>query len=81
MAQADETRDDQNEREGTSERDLEDALIALFRGWAEDLDFPLVARATSFEEAGLLTRHRGVVLRLRDGAAFQITIVEDRPAR
>ena len=35
-------------------------------------------RITSFAEAGLLTADEGLVLRFRDGAEFQLTIVRSR---
>lgn len=35
-------------------------------------------RARSFQDCGLLTSDDGVVLRLRDGSEFQITIVRSR---
>lgn len=35
-------------------------------------------RVTPFEEAGLLTRNRGLLVRLSDGSEFQITIVKSR---
>ena len=31
--------------------------------------------ASSFEDAGILTRNRGVVWRMADGSEFQITVV------
>lgn len=37
-----------------------------------------IARATTFEDAALLTSNRGVVLRTADGSEFQITIVQSR---
>lgn len=37
-----------------------------------------VGRVETFEEAGILTRDRGPVVRLEDGTKYQITIVEDR---
>jgi len=37
-----------------------------------------VDRVETFEEAGVLTRNRGLVVRLGDGTKYQITIVEDR---
>lgn len=35
-----------------------------------------VERAYSFEDAGLLTRNEGLVVRLDDGTEFQVTVVE-----
>lgn len=36
------------------------------------------ARVTSFHDAGILTRDRGLVLELKDGTEYQITIVKSR---
>lgn len=33
---------------------------------------------TTFEDAGVMTRNKGVVLRMEDGSEFQITIVRSR---
>ena len=37
-----------------------------------------IVRVQTFEEAGLLTRNRGVVVRTANGSTFQITIVQSR---
>ena len=37
-----------------------------------------IVRVQTFEEAGLLTRNRGVVVRTVNGSTFQITIVKSR---
>jgi hypothetical protein len=42
---------------------------------ADDLED---ARVETYEEAGVLTTNRGLVLRLRDGSEFQLTIVRSR---
>jgi hypothetical protein len=39
---------------------------------------PEVARVQTFEEAGLLTSNRGVVVRTRDGGTYQVSIVRSR---
>lgn len=46
-----------------------------------DPDEELLARIRSvptFEDAGLLTRDRGLVLRMSNGAEFQLTIVQSK---
>jgi hypothetical protein len=43
--------------------------------------FLVGAEVRTFEDAGLLTRARGVVLRLRNGAEFQLTIEQSAAAR
>ena len=37
-----------------------------------------IVRVQTFEEAGLLTNNRGVVVRTTDGSTFQIAIVRSR---
>jgi hypothetical protein len=39
---------------------------------------PEVVRVQTFEESGLLTSNRGVVVRTRDGRTFQVTVVQSR---
>ena len=39
---------------------------------------PEIRRVETFEEAGLLTDNRGLVVRTTDGAEFEITIVQRR---
>ena len=59
-------------------------IESLFLDLEYDDENPLIgkiARAASFEDAGILTRNRGVVLRMADGSEFQITIVQSAPAR
>ena len=39
---------------------------------------PEVASVRTFEEAGVLTGNRGVVVRCKGGAEFQVTVVQSR---
>ena len=39
---------------------------------------PEVASVRTFQEAGVLTRNRGVVVRCKDGTTFQLTVVQSR---
>ena len=43
--------------------------------WSDDGDKPTVR---SFEEAGVMTRNAGLVLRAPDGQEFQISVVKSR---
>ena len=43
--------------------------------WSDDGDKPTVR---SFEEAGVMTRNAGLVLRTPDGQEFQISVVKSR---
>jgi hypothetical protein len=71
-----------------NERKMERTLLELFEDIASDeelqasLDHPGLANAQvkTFEDAGLLTRDRGIVLSLEDGSEFQITIVRSAGA-
>lgn len=48
---------------------------------AENLGFPadfLCAENPTFAQAGLLTGNHGLVMQLRDGSEFQITIVRSK---
>lgn len=36
-----------------------------------------VKRVSTFEEAGVMTRNAGLVVRLKGGEKFQVTIVQD----
>jgi len=62
---------------------LEEALAAG-QGAIEEGDATLpaeladLARVTTFEEDGLLTRDKGIVLRFGNGSVFQVSIVRSR---
>jgi hypothetical protein len=55
-----------------TERDIETLLI---EGLSEQDDTRGIA---TFEDAGVMTTNKGVVLRMEDGSEFQITIVRSR---
>ena len=60
-----------------TETEIREALTeVLFDGdAADDLD---LRDALSFSEDGVLTSNEGLVLRMRDGSEFQLTIVKSR---
>lgn len=58
-----------------NEIDFETMLYELLQD--EDVA-PEIGRVQTFEEAGLLTDNRGVVVRTRDGREFQVSIVQSR---
>ena len=58
-----------------NENDFETLLYEMLQD--EDAA-PEVRRVQTFEEAGLLTNNRGLVVRTRDGREFEITIVQSR---
>jgi len=67
-----------------NDRKMERTLLELFEDIAGDEDVqadlgqPALAnaRVRTFEEAGILTRDRGIVLTLEDGSEFEITITQ-----
>jgi len=54
-----------------------DAAIELLTGERDDEE-PLLDEVVSYEDAGLMTRDHGLVLRFRDGGEFQVTVVRSR---
>jgi hypothetical protein len=63
-----------------TEQEMQEWLAETIDMRNSDEDFDLVenTRILTFEEAGLLTRNKGLVLRTPDGDEFQITIVKSR---
>ena len=60
-----------------TEHDIEAALLELQYTSGEDGE-PIIEQlksAASFEDAGIMTRNRGVVFHMKDGSEVQITIV------
>ena len=47
----------------------------------EALDVEQVEQIRTFEDSGVLTRNRGLVITMNDGSEFQVTIVQSRNAR
>jgi hypothetical protein len=58
--------------------DIETMLYELLQ---DEEAVPEVKQVQTFEEAGVLTRNRGVVVQVKDGAEWQITIVQSRHGR
>lgn len=63
---------DMTETTRPTEQDIEELLIERL---SEQDDAHSI---TTFEDAGVMTRNKGVVLRMEDGSEFQITIVRSR---
>ena len=55
--------------------DIETTLYELLQD--EDA-VPEISKVRTFEEAGVLTSNRGVVVRTDDGSEFQICVVQSR---
>lgn len=67
------------EDEQTDEQSFEVDLLDLLEGSTRDDEFDVgIEHVTSFAAAGVLTRNAGLVVRLRSGDEFQITIVQSR---
>lgn len=69
-----------------TEQELQDALRETLMGLdPEDLEgfgFETeLETASTFEETGVLTYNKGLVLRFADGSAFQVTLVQSEQAR
>ncbi len=58
-----------------NEIDIETMLYELLQ---DEEAAPEVAKVRTFEEAGVLTSNRGVVVRTDDGSEFQVAIVQSR---
>jgi CobQ-like glutamine amidotransferase family enzyme len=63
------------------EQMMQDALAEMLTGLDVNLETDgdgmlEIRRVATFEDAGVLTRNRGLVVRLADGSEFQITIVQ-----
>lgn len=73
---------DEYERENTSEvteEVVEDALNGMLNGYWGVEDSALEgARVRTFEQDGILTYNKGLVIRLPDGSEYQLTIVRSR---
>ena len=61
----------------TTDQEVLEMLQAALAGYREEeLDTADAIRVQTFEEAGVLTYNKGLVLRLPDGSEFQVTIVK-----
>jgi len=74
---------DEQELEDGLKAILEDALaVTLGDLDPDEISMPDelsdLIRVATFEEDGVLTKNRGLVLRARDGSEYQITIVRSR---
>lgn len=56
------------------EADVEAMLLEVLG----ECDTAGIARVSSFEESGVMTGNRGIILRMEDGKEFQLTIVQSR---
>ena len=64
-----------NVNESTSEKEFVDIIDAALVCLEDDDDSDLdISRTQSFRSAGLLTKDKGLVVKLRDGSKFQVTV-------
>lgn len=65
-----------------TEQELQEMLAdMIFERKEADDEYELEASfgsVVSFEEAGVMTMNKGLVVRMRDGSEFQLTIVQSR---
>jgi hypothetical protein len=67
-----------------NEEDVQEYLMALLaESFEGNIDVPGLPDVkgqgvTSFESAGVLTRNKGMVVRLEDGSEFQVAIVRSK---
>ena len=61
-----------------TEETLQNALMDLIReGESFEIDWENI-RVSTYENAGVMTYNKGLVLTLPDGSEFQLTIVQSR---
>jgi hypothetical protein len=44
-------------------------------------EVPVASRVDTFDDAGILTMNKGLIVELENGEEFQITIIQSREAR
>ena len=67
------------EEQGFSEETLQEGLRELITCGCDDLEICWENfRVQSYEEAGVMTYNKGLVITLPDGSEFQLTIVQSR---
>jgi hypothetical protein len=63
------------------ESGMQDFLTDALHFYNEDLDPQVISRVETFERAMLLTRDKGLIITLKDGSQFQITVVQSKFAQ
>ena len=79
----------ENEEKGVmGEYEVQDGIrILLDEQWDEMVadnfseEFSSLENVSTFEESGILTTNKGLVIRLADGSEYQLTIVKSKNAR
>ena len=77
-------------RKPLGEKGMEDWLKEAIQEFVDDDDdvmylgeseVPVASRVDTFDDAGILTMNKGLIVELENGEEFQITIVQSREAR
>ena len=76
----DATNDQAESHEAMTETKLQEILAQLAFEGGEDGEalLPGAEHSGTFEDMGIMTRNKGVVIRFEDGSEFQVTIVRSR---
>ena len=62
-----------------TEETIQNGLAALIRGEADEEEICWEnMRVETYEEAGVMTNDKGLVIRLPDGTEYQLTIIQSR---
>ena len=67
--------------EGYDDAQLQDDILGILAGWYSPDDTALAPEGSeihTFQQAGVLTYNKGLVIRLPNGSEFQLTIVQSR---
>jgi hypothetical protein len=72
--------DEDGDEDGTTEEDVVEMLEAALDSDDIESEFGRL-KARRFDECGLLTRDAGIVVRMKNGSEFQITVVQSRRRR
>lgn len=60
-------------------KEIQDALLEMWHGDPDEIYNTLDGtEACSYEEAGIMTNDKGIVIQTQDGREFQITIIQSR---
>ena len=77
-------------RKPLGEKGMEDWLKEAIQEFVDDDDdvmylgeseVPVASRVDTFDDAGILTMNKGLLVELENGEEFQITIIQSREAR
>lgn len=60
------------------EQSMQDALLANLTGDDSEFDFSEDFEIHTFEQEGVMTYNKGLVITCPDGSEFQVTIVQSR---